>query len=184
MASGQEHPALLVIDMQEAVLAGCTDVPGVIERINGLLGRARRSGAPIVFIQHQDAEDPELTAGSPGWQLVAGLDRREGDPVVAKEYRDSFAGTELGTVLAGTGVRRLVLTGAQSQYCVQTTALSALHHGYDVSLVGDAHTTSPVSLPGGDLTAETIIQFVNSGFGTLSQPGRSNEVVAATDVAL
>jgi len=45
--------------------------------------------------------------------------------VVAKEYRDSFAGTELGAVLAVTGVRRLVLTGAQSQYCVQTTALSA-----------------------------------------------------------
>ena len=84
MAIGEEHPALLVIDMQEAVLAGCTGVPGVIERINGLLGRARRSGAPIVFIQHQDAEDPELTAGSPGWRLVPGLDRREGDPMVAK----------------------------------------------------------------------------------------------------
>jgi nicotinamidase-related amidase len=104
--------------------------------------------------------------------------------VVAKEYRDSFAGTELGAVLAGTGVRRLVLTGAQSQYCVQTTALSALHHGYDVSLVGDAHTTSPATLPDGDLSAETIVQFVNSCFGGLRHPGRSTEVVAAADVAL
>jgi len=184
VASGQEHPALLVIDMQEAVLAGCAGVPGMIERINALIGSARRSGAPIVFIQHQDAEGQELTAGSPGWQLVAGLDRREGDPVVAKEYRDSFAGTELGAVLAVTGVRRLVLTGAQSQYCVQTTALSALHHGYDVSLVGDAHTTSPATLPGGNLPAETIVQLVNSCFGTLSHPGRSTEIVAAADVAL
>ena len=179
-----DRAALLVIDMQETVLAHCADVPGVIERINGLLGRARRSGAPIVFIQHQDADAPELAAGSPGWQLVAALDRREGDPVVAKEYRDSFAGTELGAVLAGTGVRRLVLTGAQSQYCVQTTALSALHHGYDVSLVGDAHTTSPATLPDGDLPAATIVQFVNSCFGTLNHPGRSTEVVAAADVAL
>ena len=37
--------ALLVIDMQEAVLAGCAGVPGVVARINALLGRARRAGA-------------------------------------------------------------------------------------------------------------------------------------------
>jgi nicotinamidase-related amidase len=109
--SGEERPALLVIDMQETVLARCADVPGVIERINGLLGRARRSGAPIVFIQHQDADAPELAAGSPGWQLVAALDRREGDPVVAKEYRDSFAGTELGAVL----IWKSLSTGARAE---------------------------------------------------------------------
>ena len=67
---------------------------------------------------------------------------------------------------------------------MQTTALSALHHGYDVSLVGDAHTTSPATLPGGNLPAETIVQLVNSCFGTLSHPGRSTEIVAAADVAL
>ena len=73
-----DRAALLVIDMQETVLAHCADVPGVIERINDLLGRARQSGAPIVFIQHEDPEAPELSPDSPGWQLVAGLDRREG----------------------------------------------------------------------------------------------------------
>ncbi len=176
--------ALLVIDMQEAVLADCVDVPGVIQRINHLLERARQSGAPIVFIQHEAPEDPELTAGSPGWQLVTALGRREGDPLVAKLYRDSFAGTELGAVLAGWGVRRLVVTGAQSQYCVQTTALSALHHGYDVTLVGDAHTTSPTILPEGQIPAETIVRFVNHCFATLQQPGRSAEVAAAADVVL
>jgi nicotinamidase-related amidase len=181
---GEERAALLVIDMQEAVLAGCADVPGVIGRINGLLGRARRAGAPIVFVQHQDAEDPGLAAGSPGWHLVAALDRHGGDPVVAKEYRDSFAGTDLGAVLALAGVRRLVVTGAQSQYCVQTTALSAVHHGYDVSLVGDAHTTSPAALPSDHLAAETIVEFVNSCFRGFRHPGRATEVVPAAEVTL
>jgi len=176
--------ALIVIDMQEAIIAACVDVPGVIERINGLLGYARKSGAPIFFIQHEDPEDPELTAGSPGWQLAPTLDRKDGDQVVAKMYRDSFAATRLDALLAGSGVRRVIVTGAQSQYCVQTTALSALHHGYDVTLVSDAHTTEPADLPDADLPAETIIQFVNSCFGTLSHPDRATEVVAAADIAL
>lgn len=176
--------ALIVIDMQEAIVAGCVDVPGVIERINDLLRRARRSEAPIVFIQHEDPADPELIAGSPGWQLAPALDRREGDPVVAKMYRDSFAATELDAMLAAAGVRRVIVTGAQSQYCVQTTALSALHHGYDVTLVGDAHTTEPADLPEGEIPAATIVSFVNHCFATLEQPGRSAEVEAAADIAL
>jgi nicotinamidase-related amidase len=176
--------ALLVIDMQEAVLAGCADVAGVVTRINGLLGRARQAEAPIVFIQHQDADDPEMTAGSPGWRIVAALDRQPADPVVAKRYRDSFAATELGTILDGAGARRLVITGAQSDFCVQTTALSALFHGYDVTLVRDAHTTGPAILPGGKVIADSVIELINSRFATLRQPGRRIEVVPAAAVVL
>jgi nicotinamidase-related amidase len=179
-----DRTALLVIDMQEAVLAGCAGVPGVVARINALLGRARRAGAPIVFIQHQDADDPEMTAGSPGWQLAAALDRRPADPVVAKRHRDSFAATGLGTTLEGLGARRLVITGAQSDFCVQTTALSALFHGYDVTLVGDAHTTGPATLPGGAVPADSVIELISSRFATLRQPGRRVEVVPAAAIVL
>jgi nicotinamidase-related amidase len=173
--------ALLVIDVQEAVLEECADVPGVVERINGLLRRARQAGVPVVFIQHQDEE---ITPGSPGWQLAAGLDRREGEPVVAKTHPDSFAGTDLDTLLADSAAQRLILTGAQSDFCVQTTAQSALLHGYDITLVSDAHTTAPAALPGGELAAETIIQFVNARFQAIRQPGRSVEVLSAADVVL
>ena len=176
--------ALLVIDMQEAVLTGCVDVPGVIARINDLLRRSRQVGVPIVWIQHQDAEDPEMTAGSPGWRLAAALDRHERDTVVAKSYRDSFADTSLGAVLGQSGARRLVVTGAQSDFCVQTTALSALIRGYDVTLVSDAHTTTSTALPGGELHAEMIVQLVNRRFATLRQPGRTLEVLPAAAVAL
>ena len=176
--------ALLVIDMQEAVLAGCAGVPGVVARINTLLGRARQAGVPIGFIQHQDAEDPEMTAGSPGWRIVGALDRRPADPVVAKRHRDSFAATELATTLDGFGAHRLVVTGAQSDFCVQTTALSALFHGYDVTLVGDAHTTGPAGLPGGEVSADSVIELINSRFATLRQPGRRVEVVPAAALVL
>jgi len=48
-----------------------------------------------------------MTAGSPGWQLAASLDRRPADRVVSKTYRDGFAATGLDTTLEGLGARRL-----------------------------------------------------------------------------
>ncbi|MGD1034204.1 MAG: cysteine hydrolase family protein [Candidatus Dormibacteria bacterium] len=179
-----EGTALLVIDMQEAVLAGCAGVPGVVARINDLLARARLAGVPVVFIQHEDAEDPEMTAGSPGWRIAADLDQLPEDAVVAKRYRDSFAATELGSTLDGWGTRRLLVTGAQSDFCVQTTALSALFHGYDVTLVADGHTTEPAAQPGGELSADSLTELVNRRFATLRQPGRRVEVVPAVAVVL
>jgi nicotinamidase-related amidase len=156
----------------------------VVGRINDLLRRARQAGAAVVFIQHEDADDPEMTAGSSGWEIAGTLDRLDEDTVVAKTYRDSFAGTDLEAALAESGTRRLVLTGAQSDFCVQTTALSALLRGYDVTLVSDAHTTTSAVLPGGELDAEAIVAFVNDRVATMRYPGRTVEVAPAAEVLI
>jgi len=90
--------------------------------------------------QYLEPGDPEMTRDSPGWQLAAALDRLDGDPVVPKTYRDSFAETALAGLLAASGVRRLIIAGAHSDYCVQMSALSAVIRGYDVTLASDGHT--------------------------------------------
>jgi nicotinamidase-related amidase len=184
MQSRKSSTALLVIDMQDAVRRDCVNVLGVIERINDLLRRAREVGAAVVFIQHEDASDAEMAAGSAGWRLADALERLDGDMVVAKTYRDSFAGTELADVLTKVGARRIVLTGAQSDFCVQTTALSALFCCYDLTLVSDAHTTSSTPTPKGELAAETILAFVNSRVATMRHPGRIIEVLPASDILI
>jgi hypothetical protein len=91
--------ALVVIDVQESVLVGCADVPGVVQRISTLARRARRERVPVLFIQHEDPDDPELARDSPGWQLATALDRLDGDPVVPKAYRDSFTEAALADLL-------------------------------------------------------------------------------------
>jgi nicotinamidase-related amidase len=176
--------ALVVIDVQESALPGCFDIGGVLARVNGLLGRARDSGCAVVFVQHEDPGDPLMTVGSPGWQLSAKLDRLGGDTVVPKRYRDSFAVTGLNDVLAGLGAQRLVLCGVHSDYCVVTTAMSALQHGYDVTLVSDAHTALPAELPSGTIPARMVVELVNARFATLRVPDRTIEVVPAELVEL
>jgi nicotinamidase-related amidase len=173
---------LLIIDVQEAVLAGCADVEGVVGRINELTSRARRSGSPVVYVQHEDPEDPEMTAGSRGWQLAARLERLADDPVVAKAYRDSFADTDLQAVLAASQAARLVVVGAHSDYCVQTTALSALAHGYDVTLVSDAHTAQAAELPEGAVPAPMVVALINERMATLRYPRQAIDVLPAGQV--
>jgi nicotinamidase-related amidase len=151
-------------------------VPEVVKRINVLARRARQEGVPVLFIQHEDPDDPDITRGSPGWQLATALDRLDGDPVVAKTYRDSFAETALAGLLTASGARRLVIAGAHSDYCVQMSALSAVIRGYDVTLVSDGHTAQD----DGELSGAQIRDLVNARFASLRAPGRA---IAATPAA-
>ncbi len=170
---------LLVIDVQNAVVDGAHDVEGVVARINSLIARARQDRVPVVFVQHGDEW---MLPGEPGWQIVEDLDRDVNDPVVAKNYRDSFADTELEALLSELGTTRLIVTGAASDFCVNTTAHAALAKGFDVTLVRDAHTTGPLHLAGRDVDAEVIIDFVNEHFAYLTYPGRDVRAVNADHV--
>ncbi len=169
--------ALLVIDVQEEALAGCPDGAAVVERINELSQRAAAAGVPVIFIQHED--DDELVKGSPGWELAASLVRPEGSLLVPKSYRDGFEATELEEVLARLGVRRLIVTGVHSDFCVQTTALSALVRGYDLVFVSDAHAARPEQGDPEELSARSLQELVNSRFATLRYPGREVAVLPA-----
>ncbi len=173
--------ALLVIDMQVDVMAGCHDADGVVARAAALVDRARGDGVPVIWVQHSDAD---LGRGTPGWELAAGLTPVDGEPVVHKTYRDSFADTGLAAVLDGLGVRRVVVCGAQSEFCVRTTAQAAAARGYDVTLVGDVNTTRDTEADGIAIDAAQIIALTNTYFRGLRYPGITSDVAVAADVAL
>jgi len=175
---------LLIIDVQESVLVDCADVDGVLDRINQLTRLAHSQGAAVIYVQHQDPDDPDMALGSPGWQLAAGLERLDEDQVVAKRYRDSFAATVLNDTLSQSGTQRLVIAGAHSDYCVQTSVVSALMHGYDVTLVRDGHTAQPAKLDGGLVPAATVVSFINDRLASLRYPGRAMNVVPAAEISM
>ncbi len=172
---------LLVIDLQKGVLPGCADAAGVVERTAALVARARAAGTPVVWVQHEEADLPWESAP---WQLADGLVPAEGEPLVRKEYRDAFAGTDLDEVLESFDATRLVVAGAQSDCCIRTTTQSAAVRGYDVVLVGDAHTTTDAEWEGMTITAEQIVAHTNRYFSGLRYPGQQFAVVTAAEVAL
>ncbi|MFJ6170723.1 cysteine hydrolase family protein [Curtobacterium sp. NPDC092190] len=160
--------ALLVIDLQRGVLQGCFDADGVLRRSAQLVDRARASGVPVVWVQDHGS----FAEGTDQWALAAPLERGAGEPLVRKEYRDSFAGTDLADVLASSGVRHLVVVGAQSNHCIRTTMRAAAARGFDVTLVSDAHTTTDAEHDGVVITGEQIVAHTNTSFDGLRYPGR------------
>src|SRR3982750_3710663 len=110
--SNRPNTALLVIDVQNNVVEGAYERDGVIANINTLGDKARAEGAPIGGVQHTDPDN--MPRDSEGWQYVPALKRDESEPLVHKQYGDSFEDTDLEDILAQHRVGRLGVTGAQT----------------------------------------------------------------------
>jgi nicotinamidase-related amidase len=172
------NTALLVIDVQNGVVAHAHERDAVVGAISGLVDRARAADVPVVWIQHR-SED--LTPDSEPWQYVPELARRDSEPLVHKEYGDSFEDTELEAVLAERGVGRLLVTGAQTDACIRSTLHGAFVRGYDATLVADAHTTEDLSEYGAP-PPDKVIAHTNLYWQYQDAPGRSAGAIPAAEV--
>jgi nicotinamidase-related amidase len=160
--------ALLVVDVQNAVVDWSnTEARGqeVLSKINQLLSRARAALVPVIYVQHDGEPGHRLAVGSEGWRIHPAIAPFEGELVVRKRASDAFYQTPLQSALDERGIKRLVVVGCCTQYCVDTTCRSAVSHGYDVTLASDAHTTMGNSIiPSSQIVAhhnETLDQFGN-----------------------
>jgi hypothetical protein len=75
-----------------------------------------------------------------------------------------------------------VVTGAQTDACVRATIHGAFARGYDVTLVGDAHTTEDLTAYGAP-PPDLVIAHTNLYWGFQSGPGKTARVVETTDVS-
>jgi nicotinamidase-related amidase len=170
--------ALLVIDVQNGVVAGAHERDAVVGNIAGLVQRAREEQVPVVWVQHSDEG---LARGSDAWRIVPELARGDAEPLVEKTYGDSFEDTDLESVLAGLRVGRLVVVGAQTDACVRSTLHGAFVRGYDATLVGDAHTTEDLSAWGAP-PPDRVIAHTNLYWQHQTAPGRTAGTVETKDV--
>jgi nicotinamidase/pyrazinamidase len=82
--------------------------------------------------------------GTPGAELHPSLDTSGIEEVVQKgvdpetDGYSGFAGTDLANRLRRLGVRRVVVTGLATDYCVRATAVEAIEHGFEAAVVTDA----------------------------------------------
>ncbi len=81
--------------------------------------------------------------------------------MIEKETPDAFHKTTLHQKLKSKGIKRLVIAGLQTEYCIDTTCRRAYSLGYNVILVKDAHSTWDST----NLTAEQIIRHHNRVLG-------------------
>jgi nicotinamidase-related amidase len=170
--------ALLVIDVQNGVVADSHNRDEVIANINTLVDKARTEDVPVIWVQHSS---DDLPLDSEVWQYVPELQRRDSEPLVHKLYGDSFEDTNLEDLLAERGVARLVVSGAQTDACIRSTLHGGFTRGYDVTLVSDAHTTEDLSQYGAP-TPDKVIAHTNLYWEYQEAPGRRGGAVPTADV--
>jgi nicotinamidase-related amidase len=176
--NGRPNSALIVIDVQNDVVAGGHNRDAVVANIALLVDKARAANVPVVWVQHSSDELPK---GSDGWQYVPELTQVESEPVVHKRYPDSFEDTDLEAALAELKVGSLIVTGAQTDECIRSTLHGAIVRGYDATLVDDAHTTEDLSEWGAP-SPDKVIDHTNLYWKHHTAPGRRAGTVSTRSV--
>lgn len=172
------NAALLVVDVQNGVVEGAHRRDAAVANVGALVEKARAERVPVVWVQHSDEQ---LERESDAWRIVPELAPGDAEPLVEKHYGDSFEDSSLETVLAGLGVGRLVVCGAQTDWCIRSTLHGALVRGYDATLVADAHTTEDLTAWGAP-PPDQVIAHTNLYWSGQAAPGRTAGTVETKDV--
>lgn len=181
--------ALLIADVQVDFLpGGALGVRGgdeVVPVVNEYLRRAQAQGIPIFITRdwHPPGHcsfhasggpwPPHCIAGTVGAEFAPGLALPADVHVVSKgtapdrEAYSAFAGTDLAERLQRADVRRLLVGGLTTDYCVLNTVMDARALGYPIVVLLDA--VRAVDAKHGDGDA-AIAQMVRLGARTARLP--------------
>jgi nicotinamidase-related amidase len=139
--------ALVIIDVQKGMWENPDYPPyddkGVLERIAALITKARAAGAPVMYVQHHNVDEPRhpFKPGLPGYPFHDAIAPKAGDDVTVKHKSSAFHGTDFDTKLKTRGIDHLVIAGMQSEFCVNSAIRGAYERDYKITLVSDAHST-------------------------------------------
>ena len=156
MSALSQNTALIVIDVQRAFdqweAAGKKrNNPQAVARIVDLLAAFRASGAPVFHIRHQGTRpNSSFLPDGAGYPVKDEAREIAGEPVLVKRVNSAFIGTDLEQRLRAANIETLVICGATTNHCVETTTRMAGNLGFDAWLVRDATWTFDRTGPDGD----------------------------------
>lgn len=171
--SERGNSALVVIDVQVNVVKDAYMRDEKVANMATAVKKARAASVPVIWVRHSEAE---LPIGSDGWQIVPELLPNDGEPIIEKKFRSTFVETNFEEVLASLKISHLYICGAETNNCVRHTSMSALEHGYDITLIEDAHTTTGFEWNGFVMDAARTIDEQNTNFIQYKLPNCSADI--------
>lgn len=136
--------ALLVIDVQQGFRlmedeGRRRNNPNAISNISELIAAFRYQNAKIFHIRHSSNEKNSLLrANQPGFDVMPEAREAEGEVVLVKSTNSSFIGTGLHERLREDGIKSVIICGATTNHCCETTARMAGNMGYRTIFSSDA----------------------------------------------
>jgi len=177
--------ALVLIDVQKEYFSGgklaLSGMDAALEPIEALIAYFRAHYAPIVFVQHATLDsNPEapFAADTVGTQLHERLQPEPLDVLVVKSFPNAFLQSWLQTMLLRFGVTELVIAGAMTQTCIDSTARSALDFGYPVTIASDACVAGALEWEGKAILAPQVQKTFLSALATLMPVRKVAEITS------
>jgi uncharacterized protein len=141
----RKRKALLVIDMQQAFF----NIEGknihkseeLVNNIETLVGKARETRTPVIYVQHSGTPGSKLQKGMEGWLIHNNLTPLKNEIIVHKRTVDPFSKTSLKKELEFMNLGQIVIAGLQTEYSIDSVCRHAAGLGYRVILASDAHST-------------------------------------------
>lgn len=135
--------AMLIIDVQNFLVDNKPfDIEIVLENIKSLANMCREKDVEVIYIQHEDLEDDgELKVGSYEWEIHKSVEPRKDEVVISKNFNSSFRRTSLKEYLDKKGIKTLIITGMQTECCIDTTCRVAFEYEFNIIIPEKTNTT-------------------------------------------
>jgi nicotinamidase-related amidase len=138
----QSNAALIIIDQQKGILhprLGRRNNPQAEERMLELLALWRRSGRPVIHVQHLSrSPDSVFWPEQDGVEFQERFVPRDGEWLVQKQVPDAFCASGLEAQLREAGIGQLIIVGVATNNSVESTARTAGNLGFDTWVLEDA----------------------------------------------
>jgi len=178
--------ALLVIDVQNEYFPGgalaLEGMPAAAENCRLLVEKFRAECAPVIHVQHFSTQFG-ATAFVPQTQGSAIHERLAPAPyetVVPKTSPNAFRSTWLHSALQAGGIGELVVCGAMTQTCIDSTVRCAFDYGYACKVASDACAASALEMDGTVIKAVDVqAAFLAALRGTFAEVRTTRELLGA-----
>lgn len=137
-----DNVVLLIVDVQKALIEGKPyNIEEVIANIQTLIAKARDKQVEVVYVRHDGGKEDDLEKNTPGFEIYHEVTPIEGERIFDKKYNSAFKETGLHKYLQDKNIKKIVICGLQTEYCVDTTCKAAFELGYKIIIPHNATTT-------------------------------------------
>jgi len=147
-------------------------LPQTDNEVSELIAKARAAQVPVIYVQHNTSGELEWLNSTPLWNIHPDIAPASGDLVIQKRSMNIFEDTPMQQELEKQGIRRLVISGCQTEYCINNSCRSGAELGYAVTLVKDGHATFDNEA----MSAAEIVEKYSSELGEVVTVREAGEI--------
>lgn len=149
---------LLVVDTQKLITnKKLYKFQEFVWNIQELLANARKNNIEVIYIRHDDGVGNDLTKGKDGFEIFEKLKPINEEKIYDKKVNSAFKETGLLEYLKGKEEKEIIVTGLQTDYCIDATIKCGFEHGFHMIVPNNCNTTVDNKY----MSAEESYQYYN-----------------------